>query len=87
MKQTLEQLDIMIPVATLKVKSSVMANAFLARYLHARRRAQYCRWLSAKLEVCDKYPVRAHRPLKELLHLNRRYLISTQLSTEMLSLI
>ena len=71
-KQTLEHLDITLPVATFKVKLSVMANAFLAPNTYMLGEAQCCRWLSAKLEARDKCPVRAHRPLNELLHLNTR---------------
>lgn len=52
----------MLPVAIFKVKLSVTANAFLAPDAYMLGEAQYCRWLSAKLEACDKCPARAHRP-------------------------
>lgn len=71
-KQTLEQLDITFPAAIFKVKLSVMANTFLAPGTYMLGETQYCRWLSAKLEACDKCPVRTQRPINELLHWNTR---------------
>lgn len=61
-KQTLERLDVMLPVAIFKVKLSAMSNAFLAPNTYILGETWYCRQLSAKLEACGKCPVRAHRP-------------------------